>query len=174
MGVGVQTYNINLPFLNAQVARGYVAFFAGILLADFLDRKKINIKMGLVCAIVVTILSRLIYTQSPIISDGFSYLLVFCYFPAIIIIAKIPFIKKMFNYKWIGVLGKITFDVYIIHNPLYVLMYIFIKIFNLNINLNSEVTMMLYTVICFATGTIIHFLYEEPINKYINRVCVKK
>lgn len=40
LGCGVQTFGLNLPFLNGSSCRGYYAFFFGVLLSEWL--KKLN------------------------------------------------------------------------------------------------------------------------------------
>ena len=42
LGMGIQTYAINLPFLNGSSARGFYAFFFGILLHETLTKIKKN------------------------------------------------------------------------------------------------------------------------------------
>ena len=44
LGMGINTYGINLPFLNGSSSRGYYAFFFGILLAGILKKNKIGKK----------------------------------------------------------------------------------------------------------------------------------
>lgn len=46
-GMGINTYGINLPFLNASSSRGYYAFFFGIILAGILKEK--NRQTGVGC-----------------------------------------------------------------------------------------------------------------------------
>lgn len=50
------------------------------------------------------------------------------------------------------------------HNPFYIL----IKLFNWNINLNSYVTMIGYTVVCYLFGTFSYYCIERPISKWID------
>lgn len=38
LGCGVQTYGLNLPFLNGSSCRGYYAFFFGVLLSEWLEK----------------------------------------------------------------------------------------------------------------------------------------
>lgn len=42
VGLSIQSYGINLPFLNASCATGYIGFFTGVLLAVGLENKKIR------------------------------------------------------------------------------------------------------------------------------------
>lgn len=87
----------------------------------------------------------------------------------VIIVCKSNLIGRLLNRKIIGQLGRISFDVFIWHNPFYLLLYICIRLFNWNINLNNWITMIGYTVFCYIWGTISYYLIEQPIDKIINK-----
>lgn len=168
LGMGINTYGINLPFLNASSSRGYYAFFFGILLADFIKSRDIRIKDALFCAGVLIIITSLIVLKPNFMSTGINYIMTYIYYPALIILCKSAAVGKVLNRKFIGKLGQISFDVYIWHNPFYLLLYILIKLFNCNINLNSYATMIGYTVVCYLFGAFSYYCIERPISKWID------
>ena len=169
LGMGIQTYGLSLPFLNNSSSRGYYSFFFGILLAESLSKHKINTKAIIVCIISLVILTYLIAYHNDFMSSGISYTMTFIYYPMVIILCKSNIIGRLLNRKIIGQLGRISFDVFIWHNPFYLLLYICIKLFNWNLNLNSWVTMVGYAVFCYIWGTISYYLIEQPIGKIINK-----
>lgn len=169
LGMGIQTYGINLPFLNNSSSRGYYAFFFGLLLAEFLDKHNITKRDILISILSLTIMTYLIVYHYNFMSSGINYIMTYIYYPMVIILCKSNIIGRLLNRKIIGQLGRISFDVFIWHNPFYLLLYICIKLFNWNLNLNSWITMVGYAVFCYIWGTISYYLIEQPIGKIINK-----
>lgn len=171
LGMGIITYGINLPFLNSQAARGYYAFFFGILLGEFMKKRECTNRMAIMLLCVIIIITLLIMYRNNIMASGINYIMTYIYYPAIIMIGKHPLIASFFNKRWMGTLGKISFDVYIWHNPFYLLLYIFIKVFSWNINLDSMRVMVLYTGVCFIWGIVSHYCIEKPISRVLDKKC---
>ena len=57
------------------------------------------------------------------VASSINYLMTFWFYPALIIIFSSGPVAKLFNHKFIGILGKITYDTYIWHNPNFLLLY---------------------------------------------------
>lgn len=169
LGMGINTYGINLPFLNASSSRGYYAFFFGIILAGILKEKKIGKQELAVSCSVLVLITALIVWKSDFMSNGINYIMTYVYYPALIIVCKADIIRKLLNKNIIGKIGRISFDVYIWHNPFYILMYIFIKIFKWNLNLNSYRTMIGYAIVCFIFGGISFYFIEQPLTRWIEK-----
>lgn len=169
LGMGIRTYGINLPFLNGQAARGYYAFFFGVLLAYFINNRKISRKIEFASVASLIGITYLIINHYNFMAHGINYTMTFIFYPALIIAFLSNPMKQLFTSKVIGTLGKISFDVYIWHNPMFLLMYILIKVLGITINLNTISAMIIYTIISFAVGTVSYYLVEKPINRYIGR-----
>ena len=169
LGMGINTYGINLPFLNGSSSRGYYAFFFGILLAGILKKNKIGKKELYFSLFLLISIPSLIAFKSDFMSTGINYIMTFIYYPALIIVCKSKVIGKILNRKIIGIVGKISFDVFIWHNPFYILMYIFIKVFNWNLNLGSYWTMIGYAIVCYLFGTFSYYCIERPLSDLINK-----
>lgn len=169
LGMGINTYGINLPFLNSSSCRGYYAFFFGVLLAEFLNKHDIGKVDTLISVIMIIVITLLIIFQYDFMASGINYIMTFIYYPALIILCKSKTVSRVLNRKIIGKLGQISFDVFIWHNPFYLVLYICIRVFNWNCNLNSYVTMMCYAVVCYIVGTISYFVIERPVAKLIDK-----
>lgn len=176
LGIGINTYNINLPFLNLSSSRGYYAFFYGLLFHDILERG-INKGVKIISFILCITIPLLIAYQNEFMATGINYTVTFLLYPALIIMFRSRFLHWVFNHRIVGIIGKISFDVYIWHNPFYILLYVLIKVFNWNINLNDPITMIMYALVCFVWGALSFYLIESPINRYIDqrrKVCMIK
>lgn len=166
IGIAINTYAISAPFFNATTARGYIAYFTGILLGKLLE---ISVNWGSkfewTAWVVFGSLLFLMIFKYNFISEGINYLLVFLMYPAVIIILKSRIGRLLFDHKWIGTLGKITFNVYIWHEPLTAFRNLLIYKFSLNIDLTKLSAMILFTVIAWIIGAISYFYIEKPISR---------
>ncbi len=169
LGMGINTYGINLPFLNASSCRGYYAFFFGLLLAGVINEYDFGIFLSMISIAILAVITYLIVNHYEFMSNGINYIMTFIYYPALIILCKSKIVAKILNRKFIGTLGKISFDVFIWHNPFYLLLYICIKIFNWNLNLQSYITMIGYAVFCYIFGTVSYYLIERPAGKLVGK-----
>ena len=177
IGVGIQQYNINLPFFNFDVARGYIAFFIGLLLVDYYkyaikrnNTKTISIVSTII--IIVFILLLIFDKDYSLIQDNQNLVLSFLLFPALIGFSISNIGDKLLNHKIFGILGGVSFEIYLWH-------YIFIVIINMLTVTNiiqivwDDKKMLLFTlaVIIFSFGM---YGLENLINKFINRKRVIK
>ena len=94
----------------------------------------------------------------------------FIFYPSLIAICRTTFVKRLLNKKIFGKIAKISFDVYIWHNLLLIIMYIGIKILDLSFDFNDFWLMIVFTLFSFIVGTISYYLIEMPINHYIKKV----
>lgn len=168
LGMGICTYGYNMPFLNWEAARGYYSFFFGILLAKYLEGHPITKKGYLLCSLTLIGLLYLMIFHYGLVENGNNYLLTFFFYPSLIILALSPAAKKIFCHSCLGTLGNISFNVYLWHNPLFILMYIILKL-SVTVNLQTCKAMICYTIICFAAGTASYYLLEKPINSRITQ-----
>ena len=169
IGCGIRTYSISLPFLNSSSSRGFYAFFFGILLGMLLQKYPLRKKHVILSACLIALLSYLIFSHWTWVEANINYLMTFCFYPALIVIFSSDTARSMFRHPIIGTLGKITYDVYLWHNPLFPLMFVMLHIFGLSPNLNSMRAMILYTVISFGAGTISYFVLDKPIHRYLQK-----
>ena len=169
LGMGINTYGINLPFLNASSCRGYYAFFFGLLLAEFLEKHDVGKVDAIISAIMIMVITLLIIFKYDFMALGINYIMTFIYYPALILLCRSKSVSKILNRKIIGKLGRISFDSFIWHVPLFLVMYICIKVFNWNLKLDSYVIMICYAAFCYIVGTISYYIIERPTAKLVDK-----
>ena len=104
------------------------------------------------------------------VASSINYLMTFWFYPALIIIFSSGPVAKLFNHKFIGILGKITYDTYIWHNPNFLLLYIIPAITGRSWNLLTAKAMLIYTAVSFAVGAISYYALERPISSRVGRL----
>lgn len=176
VGFGINTYQLNLPFLNSSVARGYVAFSGGVLLGMFSEKHlrnydcRINKKLQLLSVMVIITICWMAIFHTHWLADGFNYILVFLFYPAVIIFIQNDFLKKIFSHNWIGTLGAITFDVYVWHAVMLMALRLLSEKGVLTFDFSMRSTMWLTTCMAFAIGTVSYFFIEKQINRILKKM----
>ncbi|MHB9307160.1 acyltransferase family protein [Fusobacterium polymorphum] len=170
LGITIQEYAIDLAFLNYYTARGYYSFFFGLLLAIFLNNYKLK-KIIIISSIInIILITFLIIKHYYIIEKNINYTLTFLYYPAFIIICHSNIIKNIFKLslcKIIGVIAEISFNVYVWHGGAILILAIINKFYNLNINLNSYKTMIIFTFVLYIFGVTSYYLLEKPLKNIL-------
>ena len=110
----------------------------------------------------------LLLVRSVWISNGMGYILVFWFYPALIILLTRKPIIRLCHHSFIGEIGKITFDVYVWHVCCYMVMRIVLYMAGYDTSIiMSRKAMHLYGSFCFIVGTISHYMIEQPMNRLI-------
>lgn len=167
LGIGIRTYGLNTMFLNVDTARGYVAFFWGVILAGILRTVQPKGIPILISVVVVTGIPVLIWQQSCLVAEGMTYLMVFLFYPALLLLCMAQPVKKLFRYPWISILGAISFDVYVWHENCMELMFYSIQRFGLSISLGRYRTMLAFYLLSCVVGVLSYYLVEKPCGRKI-------
>ena len=166
LGMSIPTFGIEGPFLNANTARGYIAFFAGVFIVKLLE----SFELKRLSKYAWVILGLFLYVcKYNFIVEGFNYLLVFFVYPAIIIVLKSNFSKLLSGQKWIGILGAASFDVYIWHEPLTALRNLLMQQFSLEWDITRVSTMVIFVLIAWCVGIFSYFFLEKPLGTYLKK-----
>lgn len=168
IGLGISAYGIDLPFLTNNNARGYIAFFTGIFLSKFYDKYKIYKKqiIGVSSCVIVLFVSSFLLCPE-LTYNGLSYLLTFLVYPAIILIFRLCISRFLCKCEWLGILGAISFNVYIWHEPLTALRNLIILQCGLDIDLTTFSSMIIFTLIVWICGSLSYFFIEKPLYNFL-------
>ena len=167
MGCGINTYSINLPFLTSQTARDYYAFFTGVVLAYILNRYGVRKKAVIISVINIVTIVYVIAFQGQWIPQGCIYLLTFILYPSIIIVLQAQLFHRLFSYKVWEIWGKVSYDVYIWHNPMFLMMYILFWITRWDPDLTKISSMYIYCIASQIAGVLSYIFIEKPLNHWL-------
>lgn len=172
IGVGILSYGINLPFLNVDAARGYYSFFTGVILANYLKRRR---RVGRGCTAVALVVIALTaytvvyYTKELSIPFDDYFWLTFAFFPAIIVLAETDVAARLFCWRGWSFFAKFSFDVYIWH-ICFEIFWKYLLLSNPVLQAMTEWKMMLIALaIDEVIGLISHCMLERPIIKRTNK-----
>ena len=170
IGLGINYYSIRVPFFNEYTSRGYFAFFCGIIIADIIVRYKNSNKIKIwyvICILIALTLPYLIYRKYWLVQRDMQYILTFIYYPALMFLCTSKQLVLLLDCKLVGIIGQISYNVYMWHFPMMIAMYVLDKILKLNINIYSVQTMIYFSIVCFLIGIGSSLFIEKPIDRFI-------
>jgi peptidoglycan/LPS O-acetylase OafA/YrhL len=180
VGLSIQTYKIEFAFFNAATARGYIAFFIGVLLESvFYENKHKNRYVDFVLSnrffsiILISfpfVIIRLIYFFGA--GDWYMNVLIFFAWPFFIMFAVNDRVKRLFNWKIIEVMSSISFYAYIWHYSLLLCWRLIHDKYLSMINIESYITMLCFMIIAWIWGIIWYWCFDK-ITDYLSKI-VKK
>ena len=156
LGCGIFSYEIGLPFLNYATARGFYAFFFGVLLA--LDMEKFSFyrpKYYILAGIV------LLFSLFDILRGrGDGFLIAFFVSPALILLFTSPTAERAFRGKIWQTLGDIQFHVYLWQEAVLNLVFVLGRA-GLGMNMYSLKSMYAFALFMELFGAASYFLLEK-------------
>lgn len=103
VGVACGSYGAQLPFLNAYSLQGYIPFFIGVMLGEFMKKRSYS-SCGIVFVLgttglilsVIYVVGMVFYTKAAFADD---YWLMFVAFPSLIIVFFSEQVKNIFKHQ---------------------------------------------------------------------------
>jgi len=161
LGMYINACGLRLPFLNEYTARGYYAFFLGVLLSTYYYQRSASRKESSIAFLLIVLLADLIALHTGFVAEDLQYLSTFLLFPAIVTFFKCTFMEKLCSHKFFATLAAISFNAFLWHMPVIVLLLIFCNKINLSPITNTRMGMFLFVIIAMLIGTFSHFLIEK-------------
>ncbi len=158
-----------IPFINGHSSRGYCAFFFGILIGFFINKKNKKWKDYL--------FSLLLFVSIAIFLAFFSisllqyYILIWIYGLVLMLFSNDLF-NKIFDFKIFNLLGGATYYVFVWQVPAILLTVILKNTKFSFITFNSWLTMFVFCIILFVICTFMSVVFKQ-VNKSFNKVLIK-
>jgi peptidoglycan/LPS O-acetylase OafA/YrhL len=175
-GVIIYFSGLNSVFLNTQTARGLMGFFIGVTVGEayqYLETVRHD-KIGKF--IIGLLLTGIVATTVPAIIWGYDILknwrivTTFVLFPSIIISVLIfNCLYKIFSIKPLLYLGELSYSIYLIHFPVFLIIKNIENYFHLIFDYSSLFYYLIYVIIVLIIAHISHFYFEKPLQNYIRK-----
>jgi len=173
LGITILTYGINKPFLNGNVARGYYGYFGGILLWNIYKKVSKEWYKWCAAAVLCVCVGAALVSYSELY-DSMPMILFFLVYPSgIFICLYSKWIRKIFNHKCFEKLGSWSFEIYIWHMALYLVVEAACAIIGISWQ-HSLTTMILFGVGVLVWSVLMHKFVEEPLTNYLMNKCKKE
>lgn len=168
LGMAIKTWcNTNFIFVSDSAARGYTAFFFGVLLAMMLKKNKPTFKLYILETLIVIGFPLLLYKyKGTYMSVGVNYILTYLFYPALIVLF-ISDIKKIFRFKFIGTVGKVSMDAFLWHFPVILGFINLNKYFGWEVRYDNYLYMMIVLIASYFLGALTYYYIEKPSTKYL-------
>ncbi len=169
LGIAGRNYGFDLPFLNGYTCRGYYAFFAGVLLGGMINGRRLPLGLyAAAAAVCIGIPATIVFVPS-FVNNGIEFIVTFIFYPALIILFASPLASRLLKARFIGTLGAISFNVFMWHASLLLLLKLISLKTELPFSVQSFPAMLIFTAIAYAFGAVSHLLIEKPIDKLLKR-----
>lgn len=173
LGTSVISASWDKPFFNDSAARGYMAFFTGVLLAAALKSHRPGIRAFFISLAVVTGTVLLMVFRFDIMAYGLNYILVFIFYPAVIVLFETPPLQRLFDHRILGTMAQIAFNVYIWHFDLNTLCAIENDLRGLGIVFTTRRAEMAVFLLAVLIGTASFYLIERPVTRVIKKTVAR-
>ncbi len=167
LGIVIWWEGWNMPFLNPYAARGYYSFFWGLLMGKLIAQREINMKWTLVIVAVLLGLHWGVDWLGLVHRGVYNYVLVLICYPLLVFLCISEPVKRIFNFRILGVLGEATYDVYVWHVPLLLAMYVGFEVFHISLNLDYYKCVFAFLGGAFGVGVVSFFLINRPLQKLL-------
>lgn len=169
LGAACVSRESELPFLGYMAGRGYESYFAGMMLAAFLNKKSAGKKEYLISFLILIVYALYHVFRPELLVFGKFYLVAFLVAPALIVIAQIPAVRKVFSWKGLAAAGKVTFATYVFHTCTLLGIRNLAEYFGVTIDYGHEVMLIAYIICAFVVGTLAYLLVERPVINLRNK-----
>lgn len=166
IGVTGISSDADFPFLNSYTSRGYAAFFSGLCLGLLFekagDQKKTVWYFLAVCFLIFFVLCY--FCAGEIVDEDIQFILLFMVYPAILLLFKSPAALKLFSHRIWGIMGKISFDVYVWHLNI-IRVFLILAALMPTLPVYSRIGMLFFVLTCAVVGILSYYLIEKPISR---------
>ena len=167
VGVIIVTFHIDLPFLNDDMSRGYLAFFNGICLAGLFKRIDVKeVKYQLIAILVCVIYCFSLFFNKRIPFEG--YIIVFLVWPSIITVCKSKYMHKIYNEKILKKIADCSYDAYLWHSIIISVLSVIYEQLEIQL-LKSVVGMLLSLFLTIIISWLSHKFISNPISKKLKK-----
>lgn len=166
-GMLIRTYGMQMAFLNMTMARGYIAFFVGVILARMINAEKEKGKQRLLIGAYIALIGfAFIYIfKFSFITNDMLYILDFIVWPAIVVISCMGKISGSLKSPVIGTISAISYNTYIMHEPLTAFRNLIMLIFKVDSSILASMSCELIFLGCaWLVGAFFYFGVERKLS----------
>jgi len=165
LGMALRSNGVMIPFFNMHLARGYYAFFFGVIIGYLyfsdMDRKMDSLATMVVCLAVFVAGMALSISKSDWFGDNTCFFYTFVTYPALLIAFLNSRIRKVLDFKWIGTIGKVTYDIYAWHLVVYFMMALLSGLGIYKLSLDSGISMIVCVLLSVVVGTLSYLFIDK-------------
>lgn len=166
LGLAGMQYFIEIPFLNSYSERGYAAFFLGVVLHYFYKNVNNRNVLCLSSGIILICTVLLGWLDFDTYFDNVWGILTYLIFPTMLFVL-LWVGRNLKSEKWSD-LGKISFEIYIWHFPLIVILIAICSYLKSNV-LYSNGAMLVLCALVVAFAIAMYYLIEQRLNAVLKK-----
>ncbi len=171
LGIGLFGGDLPFPLFQPVAGRGYVAFFSGVLLADYWKEHP-NAKR-ILAAMFTTLFTLIIAFTEWAHADQLNMLSVFMgviYYPLMIHSLKSPKMERIFSNKLVYRLSSISFEAYMWHSVVFMIINVLEYKFRISFDRKDQVIVCSCIILTYLVAILSYYCIELPISKRIEKM----
>lgn len=165
LGCGINTYGINLPFLNSSSSRGFYGFFAGVLLATVMPKLQAW-RYSAIASLLIVVLFFADFRCKNGSLEYLPFLLTFVLYPVLMILLQSSPLRRGAGAPFWGKWAKITYSVFIWHFPAYLFVFLLLPLLHIDpASVANQTCMVLFACLMQPIGWFSYRFLEKPWNR---------
>lgn len=171
IGLVFLVYNLDFPFFNSRLCRGYESFFVGVLLKYYKVQYSFSYKLIKIALIIVLFFIIIILFDYSFISYDTDKIFVYFFYPSIIIIAQSDVLSKLANTRPTIFFSRISYGVYLWHTPI-IMLFKYINDGNMiGLSFNSLFVAAFILSAIIVVSTLSYYCLELPLKQIFVKLC---
>lgn len=167
IGLGLVGKDLDKIFLFERSCRGYYSFFFGVILGYLLKNRKPTKFLYILSGIALLSSAAIFIFYRT--KGNTAYFLTFMTYPSLLILFTSNPMVKLFDRKVFGLLGGISFDIYVWQQPVFYTFWSILAMTNSSFNYKTPKGIIVGLVLAVAFGIFSYFLIEKPLNKLVDK-----
>lgn len=176
LGVGIMSYGIRLPFLNEHSGRGFYAFFWGLLLHKGFDwvesrpeelHRRIERRLYPTATAAVAVIGWMTWRHWWVVIWDYQYLYTFLLYPSLMLVTHWALRGR--ESKALACLAGASFDTYLWHYPLVILMYVVMGLTGWQSPIGTPQMMFAFTACSVLVGMVSYRFLELPLGRWATK-----
>ena len=164
IGLAIVRSGVDVPILNVMTGRGLASFSVGVLLYGVYERRDSfrADRLGYV-TLALFIVSYLLLRLRPEFIGSLQMSFIFGIAPSLVLgVLFLPWLARLFAFKPLVFLGKISIAIYLFHFPVQCLIMLLNQALSLNINFSSHAMWLIYVAAVIAVAALYNLLLQKP------------
>ncbi|MBQ0001767.1 MAG: acyltransferase [Clostridiales bacterium] len=176
LGLYYSNRNMEVLLMNNDMARGYLGFFFGVLIAGLSEKIKGKAvrKLNVISAVMIILWFIMRYPLKEhlygSLQDQVVVSMLFLFTPVLLVLANNERLDRIVGNKWLAYIGKISFSMYVLNIPFCMWILIIDKAFKWNLPYQMDYMFWITSVIQVYLATLVYRFFEKPVYKKLKTI----
>lgn len=176
LGIMIQSSGVNYPMWNLNVARGYIAFFVGVILGELLANfhllthgQRLFLRIILLAELILVFVALTCFWNGKFTIEWTNIFAVLVFPEIIILLYDCKWLNKICSTKLFVWLGNISFGIYLWNFPIYIGLHILIRVGIIGPDVTSTKFLLYVAIIHIVVASISYYMIDKKLCGWLNK-----